>query len=251
MRACGLMAVLLLVPAWLAAQGLDSEQNLEVVRAELAVLAHAIDAGDTLQARRQSSERRQRLVSIRAQARECTSQRLANLESLGARRAALGEPACPEDPEVDALRRQLAADITSNEKRRAACEQIVQAAQDLLDRIGARQQAALVARLFAQGPSTPGILVDAIAQPREWSRLVSGFLTAGSGWERLGPNRRGSVLEFELRCFIRQIDRIYDVTHDLNMAIDRAFREAGITIPFPQRDVHVRTLPETGSAQDT
>lgn len=52
-----------------------------------------------------------------------------------------------------------------------------------------------------------------------------------------------SALEFELRCFIRQIDRIFDITHDLNMAIDRAFREAGITIPFPQRDVHVKTLP--------
>jgi small-conductance mechanosensitive channel len=52
-----------------------------------------------------------------------------------------------------------------------------------------------------------------------------------------------SALEFELRCFIRQIDRIFDITHDLNVAIDRAFREAGITIPFPQRDVHVKSYP--------
>jgi potassium efflux system protein len=194
MRACGLLAVLLFVPGWLAAQGLDSEQNLEVIRAELAVLTHAIDAGDTLQARRQSSERRQRLVSIRNQARECTTQTLVNLENLGTRRAALGEQAGVEDSEVAALRRQLAADITSEEKRRAACEQIVQASQDMLDRIEARQQAVLVARLFAQGPSTTGILFDAIAQPREWSRLVSGFLTVGSGWERLSPNRRGAIL---------------------------------------------------------
>ena len=29
---------------------------------------------------------------------------------------------------------------------------------------------------------------------------------------------------------------------DINFEIDKAFREAGITIPFPQRDVHV--VPE-------
>ena len=52
-----------------------------------------------------------------------------------------------------------------------------------------------------------------------------------------------SALEFDLRCFIRKIDRVFDITHDLNMAIDRAFREAGITIPFPQRDIHVKSLP--------
>ncbi|NNJ95088.1 MAG: mechanosensitive ion channel family protein, partial [Halobacteria archaeon] len=52
-----------------------------------------------------------------------------------------------------------------------------------------------------------------------------------------------SALEFELRCFIRQIDRMIDITHELNVAIDREFRAAGITIPFPQRDIHVRTIP--------
>jgi small-conductance mechanosensitive channel len=52
-----------------------------------------------------------------------------------------------------------------------------------------------------------------------------------------------SALEFELRCFIRQIDKAIDITTDLNVAIDRAFREAGIIIPFPQQDVHVKELP--------
>jgi small-conductance mechanosensitive channel len=59
-----------------------------------------------------------------------------------------------------------------------------------------------------------------------------------------------SALEFELRCFIRQIDRMIDITHDLNVAIDRGFREAGITIPFPQRDVHVKSYPPGGGAKD-
>ena len=30
------------------------------------------------------------------------------------------------------------------------------------------------------------------------------------------------------------------VTHDILLEIDRSFREHGIEIPFPQRDVHVR-----------
>lgn len=49
-----------------------------------------------------------------------------------------------------------------------------------------------------------------------------------------------SSLDFELRVFIYNIDERISVTSDLNFAIDRAFREAGIEIPFPQRDVHMR-----------
>ena len=52
-----------------------------------------------------------------------------------------------------------------------------------------------------------------------------------------------SALNFELRCFVRNIDERLTVISDLNFAIDAAFREAGIEIPFPQRDLHVRTLP--------
>ncbi|MFQ5993691.1 MAG: mechanosensitive ion channel family protein [Acidiferrobacterales bacterium] len=52
-----------------------------------------------------------------------------------------------------------------------------------------------------------------------------------------------SALSFELRCFIEQIDYRLAVISDINFAIDKAFREHGIQIPFPQRDVHVRSLP--------
>jgi potassium efflux system protein len=50
-----------------------------------------------------------------------------------------------------------------------------------------------------------------------------------------------SSLNFELRVFIKNIDRRLRVISDLNFAIDAAFREAGIEIPFPQRDVHIRS----------
>ncbi|MDJ0945653.1 MAG: DUF3772 domain-containing protein [Kiloniellales bacterium] len=48
-----------------------------------------------------------------------------------------------------------------------------------------------------------------------------------------------SALLFELRFFIRDMNNYLAISSDLRFAIDAAFREAGITIPFPQRDVHV------------
>jgi potassium efflux system protein len=52
-----------------------------------------------------------------------------------------------------------------------------------------------------------------------------------------------SALNFELRFFIRNVDQRLSVLSDINFAIDRAFRENGIEIPFPQRDLHLRSLP--------
>lgn len=58
-----------------------------------------------------------------------------------------------------------------------------------------------------------------------------------------------SALNFELRCFIRNIDTKLDVISDLNFAIDAAFREHGIQIPFPQRDLHLK-LPSAKPSKD-
>ncbi|HEC99905.1 MAG TPA: mechanosensitive ion channel [Proteobacteria bacterium] len=48
-----------------------------------------------------------------------------------------------------------------------------------------------------------------------------------------------SALEFELLCWIK--DPAYKglVTHELNKTIYKSFAEEGLTIPFPQRDVHL------------
>ena len=53
-----------------------------------------------------------------------------------------------------------------------------------------------------------------------------------------------SSLDFELRCHIKDIDERLQVTSDLNFAIDAAFRENDIVIPFPQRDVHLQNSPD-------
>ena len=58
-----------------------------------------------------------------------------------------------------------------------------------------------------------------------------------------------SALNFEVRCFIRNIDNRLQVVSDLNFAIDAAFRAEGIEIPFPQRDLHLRSWP-TGPLPD-
>jgi small-conductance mechanosensitive channel len=50
-----------------------------------------------------------------------------------------------------------------------------------------------------------------------------------------------SSWNMQLRCWIRNPKRHYHVKSDLNCAIVRKFRERNIEIPFPQRDLHVRS----------
>lgn len=49
-----------------------------------------------------------------------------------------------------------------------------------------------------------------------------------------------SSLNFELRAIIRNVEDTTLVVSDLNFAIEKAFRENGISIPFPQRELHIR-----------
>lgn len=50
-----------------------------------------------------------------------------------------------------------------------------------------------------------------------------------------------SSLDFQLRVHVDRIERYWTIVSDLHYAIEKAFREAGIVIPFPQTDIH---LPE-------
>ena len=52
-----------------------------------------------------------------------------------------------------------------------------------------------------------------------------------------------SSLDFELLCWIdRPVDR-GRLLHELNCAVYKTFAAEGIEIPFPQRDLHVRSMP--------
>lgn len=65
-----------------------------------------------------------------------------------------------------------------------------------------------------------------------------------------------SSLDFELRAWICEFGDRQEVRSELNQAIDAEFALAGITIPFPQRDLHIKSddracpegIPDTGEA---
>jgi small-conductance mechanosensitive channel len=60
-----------------------------------------------------------------------------------------------------------------------------------------------------------------------------------------------SGIELELRVWIQDPEAgMGSVLSDINLAIWRAFKDAGIVIPYPQRDLHIRSgLPERAPAE--
>ncbi len=56
-----------------------------------------------------------------------------------------------------------------------------------------------------------------------------------------------SSLDFELRVYIPDVNYVAIVASELRFAIFRTLKEAGIEIPFPQRDVHVKSQPGIAS----
>lgn len=59
-----------------------------------------------------------------------------------------------------------------------------------------------------------------------------------AGLEEFGA----SSLNFVLRCYLSALEHRLTVIHDLHVGIDRALREAGIEIAFPQQDIHIRSV---------
>ncbi len=51
-----------------------------------------------------------------------------------------------------------------------------------------------------------------------------------------------SSLDFEVRFWVEQFDDGMQVGSDVTVAVNTALAEAGIEIPFPQRDLHVRSV---------
>ncbi len=57
-----------------------------------------------------------------------------------------------------------------------------------------------------------------------------------------------SALNFELRVWVSDFNNRRQVQSELNQAIDLRFRRAGIEIPFPQTDLHLRSVDESAAA---
>jgi small-conductance mechanosensitive channel len=56
-----------------------------------------------------------------------------------------------------------------------------------------------------------------------------------------------SSLDFELRVFTPDIDEKFVLRSELLLEIDEQFRSHGVEIPFPQRDLHLRSADETAT----
>ncbi len=54
-----------------------------------------------------------------------------------------------------------------------------------------------------------------------------------------------SSLDFSIRVFVSELGQRLPVTHNLHVRINNALREHGIEIPFPQRDIHIRSAEQT------
>jgi len=52
-----------------------------------------------------------------------------------------------------------------------------------------------------------------------------------------------STLNFELRVFLGTPDCLISTRHELLMEIDKQFKLSNIEIAFPQRDIHIRSMP--------
>ncbi|MBD3220776.1 mechanosensitive ion channel, partial [bacterium] len=61
-----------------------------------------------------------------------------------------------------------------------------------------------------------------------------------------------SSLDFSLRAWTADYEQFLRIGSELRVGIARALKDAGIEIPFPQRDLHLRTVPprEDGSTPE-
>jgi small-conductance mechanosensitive channel len=53
---------------------------------------------------------------------------------------------------------------------------------------------------------------------------------------------RVSTLDFELRVWVKELGLRPEVKSTVLAEVDHRFRTAGIEIPYPQRDLHVRSV---------
>lgn len=51
-----------------------------------------------------------------------------------------------------------------------------------------------------------------------------------------------SALNFSIRIFVSELSNRLPVAHDLHIRLEKALREHSIEIPFPQQDIHVRSV---------
>ncbi len=87
--------------------------------------------------------------------------------------------------------------------------------------------------------SDPELVKEILLKCAREHPLIVNFPESFVTWMDFGS----SSLNFELRAFLNDISKGLQVRTELRFAIFKAFAEAGIEIPFPQTDVHIKSMP--------
>lgn len=204
-----MMAVLVLLAGVIPMQAASADAVPEWI-GEARELYTGIDRQLKIAETKQLAQRRfagykDTILPWRSKARDCVATETANINSVTGRIKALGDAGHGETAEVAGLRHDLERQLQQANGRRAECEQVAQQGQDLFDRIIGMEKAALAAHVFARDQGTWQVLNEVLADPVAWSRLVTGLLSAGSGWDRFTSLYRGLTLVLVLVLFLAGI----------------------------------------------
>lgn len=90
--------------------------------------------------------------------------------------------------------------------------------------------------------SDPELVRDILLKCAREHPLVVRYPEPFVVWNDFGP----SSLDFDVRAYLRDITMGLAVRTDLRFSIFKALKEAGIEIPFPQSDVHIKSFPNGG-----
>ncbi len=85
-----------------------------------------------------------------------------------------------------------------------------------------------------------------LEEAKKGTEEIRGFLTDPAPFVRFSPGFGESSLDFTLICRVNTFVDQYYAQHALRKRIFARFREEGIEIPFPQRDVHLHSTPTAG-----
>ena len=58
-----------------------------------------------------------------------------------------------------------------------------------------------------------------------------------------------SSVNFSIRIFVNEMANRLPATHNLYIRIEKALREHNIEMPFPQQDIHIKSMPTMRSDQ--
>jgi len=96
----------------------------------------------------------------------------------------------------------------------------------------------LVIRVGVSYKADPELVLDILKRVADQSPSLLREPAPSAVFENFGD----SALMFSLRAFVPDVTRRLSIESDLRIAIARAFRDAGIEIPYPQHDIHLRDL---------